>query len=88
MYHRVFGAQSGRAPQYFPYVGAYGYRDRVTTSVARGGALRCFCPRAQETIVTPLTNNFHAAINDLTSRPTQCSARAELICTKASGLLA
>jgi len=43
-------------PQYFPYVGAYRYWDHVTTSVARpgGGALRCFCPRAQETLVTPL----------------------------------
>ena len=51
-------------PQYFPYVGAYGYWDHVTnrhmqrlmTSVVapRGGALRCFCPRAQETLVTPL----------------------------------
>ena len=38
-----------------PYVGAYGYWDHVSTSVVRrGGALRRFCPREQETLVTPL----------------------------------
>jgi len=56
-------------PQCFPYVGAYGYSDHVTThhmisvsialttSVARpgwGGRTSLVCPRAQETLVTPL----------------------------------
>ena len=54
-------------PQYFPYFGAYGYWDHVTTrhmisvsialttSVARpGGGTSLVCPRAQKTLVTPL----------------------------------
>ena len=42
-------------PQYFQQIDAYGYRYHVLTSVVGGGGpLRCFCPRAPETLVTPL----------------------------------
>jgi len=57
-------------PQYFPYFGAYGYWDRVTTRhmiylsihstddvggpAGGGGRTSLVCPRAQKTLVTPL----------------------------------
>jgi len=59
MYRRVFGAQNGRAPSIFsirrrPWVLQRPRDDVGGREEGGGGALRCFCPRAQETLVTPL----------------------------------